>query len=437
MQAHGAAKGGYGEFKLGWPVVLSAMLGIGLGLSPLPFYTIGILAPELAREFGWGFAEILGGLPIMTFAVLLASPLVGLLADRIGVRTVALWSLLLFGLAFAGFAASNGNITLFYITWGIMALVGAGTLPVTWTRAVNNRFEVHKGLALGLSLVGTGLFGFACKPYTAWLVEEFGWRIAYLGVAALPLLIALPIAFILFHDVGGRTVTAAERRVADAERKAVTPGKTFGEALRDWRFWILAVAFVPISFAVGGPIPNIENILRSNGFEAGDIVTLASLIGLSVIGGRLLGGWLIDRFWAPGVAFVLLSAPAVACWLLAQGTTDPVIAGLSIVLIGFAAGVEYDLMAFMVARYFGLKSYGGIYGALYGFFALGAGIGPVIFGQYFDRTGSYETILIYSAVGLVGGAALLLLMGKYRTFGPDRVEAVAAAQRTTDPDFVA
>ncbi len=437
MQAHGATKGGYGEFKLGWPVVLSAMLGIGLGLSPLPFYTIGILAPELAREFGWGFAEILGGLPIMTFAVLLASPLVGLLADRIGVRTVALWSLLLFGLAFAGFAASNGNITLFYVTWGIMALVGAGTLPVTWTRAVNNRFEVHKGLALGLSLVGTGLFGFACKPYTAWLVEEFGWRIAYLGVAALPLLIALPIAFIFFHDVGGKTVTAAERRVADAERKAVTPGKSFGEALRDWRFWILAVAFVPISFAVGGPIPNIENILRSNGFEAGNIVTLASLIGLSVIGGRLLGGWLIDRFWAPAVAFVLLSAPAVACWLLAQGTTDPVIAGLSIVLIGFAAGVEYDLMAFMVARYFGLKSYGGIYGALYGFFALGAGIGPVIFGQYFDRTGSYETILLYSAIGLVAGAALLLLMGKYRNFGPDRVEATTAAERTTDPDFAA
>jgi len=438
-QSGGGARSGagYGEFKLGWPVVLSAMLGIGLGLSPLPFYTIGILAPELAKEFGWGFAEILGGLPIMTFAVLLASPLVGLLADRIGVRTVALWSLLLFGLAFAAFAANTGDIRLFYATWGIMALVGAGTLPVTWTRAVNNRFDIHKGLALGLSLVGTGLFGFACKLYTAWLVEEFGWRVAYLGVAALPLLIALPIAFIFFHDVGGRTVTAAERRVADAERKAVTPGLSFGQALKDWRFWVLAVAFVPISFAVGGPIPNIENILRSNGFEAGDIVTLASLIGLSVIGGRLLGGWLIDRIWAPGVAFVLLSAPAVACWLLAQGTTDPVIAGLSIVLIGFAAGVEYDLMAFMVARYFGLKSYGGIYGALYGFFALGAGIGPVVFGQFFDRTGSYETILLYSAVGLVAGAALLLLMGKYRNFGPDRTEAIAVAERTSDPDFAA
>lgn len=427
MQAH-TKKGGYGEFREGWPVVTAAMLGIGLGLSPLPFYTIGILAPELAREFGWGFAEILGGLPIMTFAVLIASPAVGLLADRIGVRTVALASLLLFSLAYGSFAFSNGDIHLFYLTWGIMAVVGAGTLPVTWTRAVNNRFEVRKGLALGLSLVGTGLFGFACKPYTAWLVEEFGWRIAYLGVAALPLLIALPVAFFLFHDVGAKTITSAERRVADAERKAVTPGLSFGKALADWRFWVLAVAFVPISFAVGGPIPNIENILKSNGFGAEQVVVLASLIGLSVIAGRLVGGWLIDRFWAPGVAFVFLSAPAVALWLLAQGTTDPVIAGLSIVLIGFAAGVEFDLMAFMVARYFGLKSYGGIYGALYGFFALGAGIGPVVFGQFFDRTGGYDTILLYSAAGLVAGASVLLLLGKYRDFGePDQTGAVAAA----------
>ena len=67
---------GYSEFRTGWPVVLASMLGIGLGLSPVPFYTIGMLAPELAREFGWAFGDIMAGLPIMTFAVLVASPIV-------------------------------------------------------------------------------------------------------------------------------------------------------------------------------------------------------------------------------------------------------------------------------------------------------------------------------------------------------------------------
>lgn len=425
------AAGGYGEFRRGGPVVLASMLGIGLGLSPVPFYTIGVIAPELSREFGWGFGEIMGGLPIMTFAVLIASPLVGFLADRVGVRTVALTSLLLFGLSFAAFAAGTGDIRLFYLNWAAMALFGAGTLPITWTRAVNNWFEVRKGLALGLSLLGTGLFGFFAKPYTAWLTAEFGWRAAYLGVAALPLLIALPVAFVFFKDIGTAT-TSAGRKEEDAARRLVTPGLSFGRTLRDWRFWVLAVAFVPISFAVGGPIPNMENILRDGGFEGGTIVQLTSLIGLSVIAGRLLGGWLIDRFWAPGVAFVLLVLPAVACWIFANGPLTYSTAAASIFLIGFAAGVEYDLMAFMVARYFGMKSYGAVYGSLYGFFALGAGIGPVVFGRVFDRTGTYDGVLMLSGVLLVVGAGLLLTLGRYRSFEPGGAEVLAAAERTQD-----
>lgn len=79
---------GFGEFRTGWPVVMAALFGIGLGLSPVPFYSIGMLAPELAKEFGWKFGDIMVGLPIMVFGVLIASPAVGWLADRHGVRRV-------------------------------------------------------------------------------------------------------------------------------------------------------------------------------------------------------------------------------------------------------------------------------------------------------------------------------------------------------------
>jgi len=57
---------GYGEFKTGRPTVLAAMLGIGPGLSPVPFYTIGMLAPELAKALQWPFASIMGGLLLLT-----------------------------------------------------------------------------------------------------------------------------------------------------------------------------------------------------------------------------------------------------------------------------------------------------------------------------------------------------------------------------------
>jgi len=413
-----AAQAGSQEFRRGWGVVLAAMLGIGLGLSPVPFYTIGMLAPELHKAFGWEFSAMMVGLPIMTLGVLIVSPLVGLLADRYGVRRVTLVSIVLFSLSFMSFALNNGSIELFYLNWALMAVFGAGTLPITWTRAVNNRFDLHKGLALGLSLLGTGVFGFLVKPLTAWLIADHGWRAAYVVVGLLPLVIALPVALLAFHDVDGSLTSSAERRAALARRAAVSPGLSFREALRDYRFWLLAVAFVLISFSVGGLIPNMENILKIAGFARDDIVSLVSLIGLSVIFGRIAGGWLIDRLWAPGVALVMISLPALACYLLADAQLTANSARIAIVLIGMAAGIEYDLMAFLVARYFGMKSYGAIYGAQYGFFAFGAGLAPVVFGRAFDTTGSYSSVLLLAGIFLVIGALALLGLGRYRRFEP-------------------
>lgn len=399
----------YAEFREGWRVVFASLVGIGLGLSPVPFYTIGMFAPELARQFHWQYAQILFGLTVTTFTVLISAPAAGFLADRIGVRPVVLGSILLFGLSFAAFAATAGSLPLFYLTWAVLAAGGAGTLPITWTRAVNNWFDARKGLALGLSLVGTGLFGSMLKPTCAWLIAHAGWRVAYLVIGALPIAIALPIAWAFFHDVG----PARGPRIRSPSNAT---GLTFTEALREWRLWVLAVAFIPISFAVGGPIPNMENILSLQGFDKPTVATLVAFIGLSVVAGRLLGGWIIDRFWAPGVAFVLLSLPALACWLLAQAHVSFGQALLCICLIGSAAGVEYDLMAFLVARYFGMRSYAAIYGTLYGCFALGAGIGPVIFGANFDKSRSYGEALIASAIMLVASAALLLTLGPYQRF---------------------
>ncbi len=408
-----------GEFRRGWPIVLSSLVGIALGLSPMPFYTIGIFAPTLAREFHWSFAQIFAGITCTTVAVILASPGVGLAADRFGVRPVALTSVALFGLSFMALGLGNGSLVVYYATWLTIALLGAGTLPITWTRAVNNGFQSGKGLALGVSLIGTGLFGYLIKPFGAWLIGEVGWRWAYVVIGALPLSIALPIGLICFRDPGAGRRSTPDPAPAAAARERPLPGLTMAETCSEWRFWLLGGCFVALAFGIGGLIPNMENILKTAGFAHGEIVPLTSLIGLSVIVGRIAGGWLIDRFWAPAVAAVLLTSPAAACLILAAPQLDGRAAATAICLIGLAAGAEYDLLAFMVARYFGMKSYGSIYGALYAFFALGAGLGPVFFGADFDRTHSYTRSLHLTGVLFVGPAALLLLLGRYRNFQAD------------------
>ncbi|MEM8525601.1 MAG: MFS transporter [Bacteroidota bacterium] len=413
------------EFKYGWKVVFASTLGIGLGMSPLPFYTIGVFAVPLTEKFGWGMDTVMGALPIFTIGALIMSPLIGFIADRIGARKTALFSVLLFGLTFMAFSLNTGSKGLYLALWALLAVVGAGTLPMTWTRAVNNWFNENRGLALGLSLLGTGIFGAMAKLYAASVIENYGWKAAYLAVGALPLLIALPVAFFFFRDTDDPKVADKVKRLREeipTHSAGGNTGLSLKEAVRDWRFWLLAYAFIPISFAVGGPIPNLEKLLGTKGFDAGDAVIIASFIGYSVLIGRLIGGYLLDRIWAPAVAFILLSVPAISCILFQQAELSYGTAVLAVSILGFAAGVEYDLMAYLVSRYFGMKNYAAIYGTLYGFFAMGAGFGPYIFGRSFTATGSYDTIMGYAVFAFLAGSIPLLFLGKYRDFGQQTTE---------------
>jgi len=408
----------YAEFRFGWPVVVASAIGIGLGMSPLPFYTIGVFAAPLVAEFGWGFDQVFLSLAFFTFAALFASPLVGFLTDRYGPRRVALTSIVLFSLVMMSFALMTSSIVHWLFTWSALAFFGAGTLPITWTRAVNGWFFRKRGLALGLSLIGTGVFGLLAKQYAFFMIDLVGWRLAYVAVGALPLVIAWPVAWLLFRDTSDPKVADKVARMEKHTAKAATihGGPSLRQALRDWRFWLLAYSFVPISFAIGGPIPNMETLLGEKGFSPEDAVTLASLIGIAVIVGRVAGGFLLDHVWAPAVAATILSLPALATFMLAQPDYSFFYAAVAIMILGAAAGVEYDLMAYLVSRYFGLLHYAAIYGALYGFFALGAGIGPAVFGASFEATGNYDTILKVSSLLFLAGALPLLLLGKYRDY---------------------
>ena len=407
----------YGEFRLGWKSVFASAVGIGLGLSPLPFYTIGVFVAPFINEFGWSVEQIMRGLPILIMGALIMSPIAGYFADKYGVRKVVLTSIPLFSLAMMSFSLNNGSMEIYLLCWGSIAVTGAGTLPVTWTRAVNSWFIKRRGLALGMSLIGTGLFGPLAKIYAATLIELFGWRFAYVGVGLLPLLIAFPIAWFLLHEATDDDLKIKDSFKENQIKIKVPGGMTATEALCDWRFWLLGFCFLPVSFAVGGPIPNLEQMFSTKGFSVAEAIALASFVGFpSVIIGRVLGGYLLDYFWAPAVAAIILSLPAISLFLMVQPDLSLIVAFFAMFLLGLAAGVEYDLMAYLVSRYFGQLYYSSIYGLLYGFFAIGSGFGPWVFARSYSATGSYDTMLKISAVLFIVGALPLLFFGKYRDF---------------------
>lgn len=397
----------------GWGVVGAAATGLALGLSPLPFYTIGIFAPELARTFHWSFASLMAGIAIQSVTVMIISPLAGFVTDKFGARRMAMLSLFLSGLSFMAFAFTGPSLILFYIHWAVMSVLGVGTLGLTWARVVSGWFDRNRGLALGFATAGTGIAGFLIKPLCAWLMTTYGWRIAYAALDLLPIAIGIPVVWRLFVERRGTAVFTASGDPIEE------PGMAFSDALRDRKFWIITIAFLLIAFSLTAPTPNMENILRTFRFDIATIASFTSSFGLAVIFGRSVGGWLIDRVWGPSGACGILSLPAIARWVFARPTITPHEPLDSMIALGVAAGIEFDLLGYLVARYFGQRNYGAIYGSVYTAVALAGGVGPVVCGRAFDLTGSYAQVLPYAAIILLVGSALLLLLGPYRTFIPE------------------
>lgn len=201
-------KADYVEFKYGWPVVLAGSIGISLGMSPLPFYTIGVFAQPLSQEFGWGIEQIMYGLIPFCVATVISAPLAGYLSDRFGVRPVALISIILFSLAMMAFGLNNGSLPLYFMLWSLLSFGGAGTLPITFTKAIARWFQHKRGLALGMALVGTGIGGALAKIFAAALIEAVGWRLAYVGIGFLPLLVSFPLSFCCFETLTIRRLRA-------------------------------------------------------------------------------------------------------------------------------------------------------------------------------------------------------------------------------------
>ena len=477
------------EFVRGWPVISAAMVGIGLGMSPLPFYTIGVFIRPISEEFGWAPSKVLLALSVYTVFIVFMAPFIGMVTDRIGARKVALTSIVMFGISMMMQSLHTGSLTLYIALWAFIAIFGAGTLPITFTKAINNRFDIHRGKALGIALVSTGVFGALAKFLAAEIMALYGWRMAYVALGFLPIMIAFPIALVAFHDIDDRTskdsplvrfkipilaVSAVgmsalayyvlsfilplvavdgwklqysvgvfflviafiplvmvivgdisfrpvlTNNSQQPDGKVMLTGMTMSQALSGWRFWMLAASFVVISVAIGAVIPNLEQILMSKGFSMGEAVGLAILTGLAVLGGRVIGGFLIDRYWAPAIAFIFLSSPAIALYLLSGDVVSSEVATVSILMIGFGAGVEYDFLAYLVAKYFGMRSYASIYGGLYAFFGIGAGFGPAILSHYAEAQGEWVNVLIYAAIALLLGSLPLLTLGKYADFtSPD------------------
>ena len=176
----------------GWWMVL-AVFFILFNAAGTGFYVFPVFISSLQAEFGWSMTEISAAIAVFAIMMGVASPVVGILIGRFGVRRTMLASGVLASLGYLGFAAMQ-NLWTLYAVLAVSGFVLTGLTMLPAQTLVTNWFDRYRGRALGLAVLGPAAGGVLLPPLYEFLIREWGWRFAWvfacivLWVAVIPLI---------------------------------------------------------------------------------------------------------------------------------------------------------------------------------------------------------------------------------------------------------
>jgi MFS family permease len=395
----------------GWVVVAVAFVTMSVGVNARTAFSL--LYPPILDEFGWDRATTAAAFSIGFIASTLYSPFVGVVMDRLGPRYV---------LPIAAVTVSAGMILAtwvsqpwhLYLTLGVLVGTSVMLTYIGHSMFLPNWFVRRRGLAIGIAFSGVGVGSILLLPWLQRLIDGQGWRAACWALAALLLVVVLPLNFFFQRQrpeelglapdgEGGAGAApgtpAALDHVVD-EQWAKTEW-TLASAMRTTRFWWLFVGFVSGLFVWYAVQVHQTKYLREIGFSAESAAYALGLVALIGIAGQILLGHLSDRIgreWVWTVAFVGFGL----CYLLLLAMRQYPWPALMYLMVAAQGFLGYGVTAVYAAIPFELfqgKRYGTIFGMLSLASGLGAAAGPWVTGVLYDRTGSY-VLAFWLAIGL-------------------------------------
>jgi len=379
----------------GWRVV--GACGAGAFFSTVPLTTFAVFLQPLADDFAWSREAISSAFGTLTLLAAVSAPWLGGVLDRFGVQRVVVTCLAMSGFCVASLSLLTPALGHLRVVFAVIGLVTMGASPIAYSRAIFGWFSALRGRALGVMLAGASLSGIALPPVAQALISGWGWRTAWFVLGLSTLIIALPSALIFLR----------ERPATLEVRQALVPEVPVSRALRSRLFWTLVVVVFGGTIATNGALVHLVALLSDRGVPADQAALSVSAMAAAGLVGRVVTGWLLDRFAAARVSVVLLLIAAAGTFALSAAESFAV--GLiASICLGFGSGGETDIVPYLIARHFGLRSLSTLYGFNWTAWGLAGIAGPILLGRAFDATGSYATAMIQLGVITLAAAALML-----------------------------
>lgn len=389
---------------------------IGFSFTSVTTAATGLFIEPLSREFGWSRALVSSGVSIVAVLTFLFSPLFGIFIDKFGTRRMAIPGLILMALVIAAMSTLDGSHLQWFVIWTVYALAGLLTKSTVWTAAVNSTFEAGRGLALGLVLSGSAIAQGVTPPLTNFLIASYGWRMAFVWLGLGWGTIAIVLCLLWLRD--GYDLSRAARKAvpgAPATRAPLldVPGLSVSEAWRSVSLWRISISTFVIMVATIALVVHQIPILSELGVDRTTAATYAGIAGFTGIAGKLITGWLLDRYPARWVGGLTIAATSLTfILLLTPGAPLPAVVA-ALMINGYAGGTKLQLVGYLTAAYSGMRKFGTIFGAMASLIAAGSGLGPVLGGLIYDTYGTYSPMLWGGFFVTLFSAFLLFGLGEY------------------------
>ncbi|MFN9299013.1 MAG: MFS transporter [Acidobacteriota bacterium] len=341
----------------GWWIVAFAFLTFGISTG-IPYYGMPFFYDYYEKTFGWTRKDITLGFPLAATLTLWVGPMI---VHRFSPRKLLTIGTGLTGLAFLGFGSMGGTLPVYYAIWVLYTLGYILSGPIVHQVIVSQWFRKNRGKAMAIVYTGVGLIaGISQKAIAKPLTEAYGFQTALMMIGGI-MLLAWPIALILMRDRPSETGQFPDgASFAPAETKAEP--KSFSYLVSQPAFWLLLIGSCCSIGSIGSINQHMKFVFKEQGFTEQSVLNQMSAdatqyILWSSIAGRLVMGWLADRFSKKIVMMVtyFLVAGTIPLLLLVRPGQDMNLY-LFAVLFGFGMGADYMLIPLMAAEQFGLNT---------------------------------------------------------------------------------
>ncbi len=381
-----------------------ATIGLGvtmtIGYGTL-YYSFSVLAPEIAREFGWGQSFVFGVFSLGLLAGAVSAPVLGRLVDRFGARLILCLGSIAAAVSLALFAVMQ-NAWQFAVITLVAEFVA---LAVQYDAGFAALAQTHGREARAHITLVTLIAGFASTvfwPLLQWLLTWMDWRDVYLVLAAMNLMIALPIHFALPR------ARISEKPVSRVEE---TSAEINLEGDRRRRMVLMATAFAAGGFVVSAVGATLLVLMRDLGYATAMATLAGSLIGPSQVTARLIEYARRNLFSPPLTAIIAALAMALGLFALAGALIQP-FAAFAIafaVFYGAGQGLTSIVRGVLPLHYFGAAGYGRTMGTLASTRIVASAIAPVSVIWLNDTVGPSAALAALAGMACLAVLATLAL----------------------------